>query len=49
MWKYGDFKAFLATLPSDDEAMMEKVVSHVREIHGQDSLADDFSLVKIRF
>jgi len=49
MWKYGDFKAYLSTLPPDDEAMMDKVVNHVREIRGQDSLADDFSLVEIRF
>ncbi len=49
MWKYGDFKAFLATLTPDDEATMDKVVNHVHHLHGEGSLADDFSLVEIRF
>jgi sigma-B regulation protein RsbU (phosphoserine phosphatase) len=49
MWKYGDFKQFLATLPAEDETMMDKVVNHVHQLHGSDSLADDFSLVEITF
>ena len=49
MWKYSDFKEFLASLPLDDETTMDCVLNNIRQLHGSGGLADDFSLVRITF
>jgi phosphoserine phosphatase RsbU/P len=49
MWKYGDFKQYLAALPADAPAAMDRIQEEVYRLRGSRSLADDFSLVQITF
>jgi sigma-B regulation protein RsbU (phosphoserine phosphatase) len=48
MWTFDEFVKFFATLPPD-EAPMDRLLAHVRQMHGSDTLADDFSMVSIAF
>jgi sigma-B regulation protein RsbU (phosphoserine phosphatase) len=48
MWKYDEFVQFMATLP-DDESALDLVLRQARSLHGQETLADDFSLVQVTF
>ncbi|HUR55737.1 MAG TPA: SpoIIE family protein phosphatase [Gemmataceae bacterium] len=48
MWPYADFVARMTTQLSG-ENVMESHLACVRQLHGQDSLADDFSMLDVRF
>jgi phosphoserine phosphatase RsbU/P len=48
-WKHQDFVAFLATLPRENASLGERLLTHVRQRHGSDLLADDFSVLEVRF
>src|SRR5262249_32483549 len=47
MWEYEEFKQFIAGLPADNGSAMDKHLAHVRQLHGSDMLADDFSMLEV--
>jgi sigma-B regulation protein RsbU (phosphoserine phosphatase) len=49
MWKRQEFVDFLCGLPRQDEALSDRLLAQVRQLHGSDLLADDCSLVEVRF
>jgi len=49
MWKHQEFVTFLSTLPRDGASLGERLLAHVRRMHGSDLLADDFSVLEVRF
>jgi sigma-B regulation protein RsbU (phosphoserine phosphatase) len=49
-WTFGEFVDFLAAHgQSSDESVMDRLLAHVRQLHGSDQLDDDFSMVEVRF
>jgi sigma-B regulation protein RsbU (phosphoserine phosphatase) len=48
MWRLEEFVTYVSDLPRDAPAG-ESLLSHVRQLHGSDVLADDFSFVEVRF
>jgi sigma-B regulation protein RsbU (phosphoserine phosphatase) len=48
MWKYKEFVEFVSTLPRE-EPVADQLLAHVRQLHGSDLLADDFSVLEVRF
>jgi sigma-B regulation protein RsbU (phosphoserine phosphatase) len=49
MWKHQQFVQFVNSLSLDDASLGERLLAHVRQIHGSGSLADDFSVLEVRF
>lgn len=49
MWRYDDFKEYLLARPPDDVGLLDQIVDDVRQLHGTDTLADDFSLIRATF
>ncbi len=49
MWTKEEFIDLLASMPSDSEDELSRILSHVRAMHGSESLDDDFSMLKIKF
>jgi sigma-B regulation protein RsbU (phosphoserine phosphatase) len=49
MWKFEEFIAFMQAIPTDDPAPMDKLLAHGRQLYGQDTLNDDFSMVLLTF
>ena len=49
MWKLDQFIEFLCSLPRDEEFLSERLLNHVRRMRGSDLLADDFSVLEVRF
>jgi phosphoserine phosphatase RsbU/P len=49
MWKFDDFVDFVCGLPRDDGTAMDRLLAHVRRLHASEVLADDFSMLEIRF
>jgi sigma-B regulation protein RsbU (phosphoserine phosphatase) len=48
MWKFDDFVTYVAGLPKTGEAM-DQLLAHVRGRCGLEVLADDFSMLEVRF
>jgi sigma-B regulation protein RsbU (phosphoserine phosphatase) len=48
MWDFEEFVEFLGRLPPD-APVVDALLAHVRGLHGSDALADDFSLLEVRF
>jgi sigma-B regulation protein RsbU (phosphoserine phosphatase) len=48
-WRHADFLSYLAGLPRTEASLMDRVLAHVRQLHGSDMLADDFSMMQICF
>jgi sigma-B regulation protein RsbU (phosphoserine phosphatase) len=48
MWKYDEFAPYLAGL-SVDAKPLDQLLAHARQMHGSDTLADDFSIVQVGF
>jgi sigma-B regulation protein RsbU (phosphoserine phosphatase) len=48
MWKFNDFVAYLSELP-EDAGLIDRVLKHVRDLQGSDTLADDFSMLQVTF
>ena len=46
MWPFDEFVKFLCTAPPDGP-VMDRLLSHVQDLHGSDQLGDDFSIVEI--
>jgi phosphoserine phosphatase RsbU/P len=49
VWPFEEFVAYLSALPPDEAAPMDRLLEHVRTLHGAETLEDDFSLVELRF
>lgn len=49
MWKYSEFVDYVAAMPPGPTPMMDRLLEHVRTMHGAPTLADDFSLLEIVF
>jgi sigma-B regulation protein RsbU (phosphoserine phosphatase) len=49
MWKHQQFVQFVDSLPRDDGSLGERLLAHVRQMRGHKSLADDFSVLEVRF
>jgi phosphoserine phosphatase RsbU/P len=48
MWKLDEFVEFVSGLPRE-EPVADRLLTHVRGMHGQDMLVDDFSVLEVRF
>lgn len=46
MWTFREFVEYLTTLPRD-EPIADRLLTHVRELHGLEMLADDFSFLEV--
>jgi sigma-B regulation protein RsbU (phosphoserine phosphatase) len=49
MWKFAEFVDYVAGLPPEGGSAMDRVLDHVRGLHGSGGLADDFSMLEVRF
>jgi phosphoserine phosphatase RsbU/P len=49
MWKHQQFVQYVNALPRGDASLSEQLLAHVRQLHGSESLADDFSVLEVRF
>ena len=49
MWPFKEFVAFVAALPANDKAPMDRLLEHVRKLRGSETLDDDFSMLRLRF
>jgi sigma-B regulation protein RsbU (phosphoserine phosphatase) len=49
MWKFEEFVQYITSLATSDGSIMDRLLEHVRQMHGAESLADDFSMVEIEF
>ena len=47
-WEFDEFLQFMATLPPEVNAM-DHLLAHARQLHGSDTLADDFSILELVF
>jgi len=47
MWKFEEFVDYVGRLPT--AGCLDALLAHVRELHASDVLADDFSLLEVRF
>jgi sigma-B regulation protein RsbU (phosphoserine phosphatase) len=47
-WDFDQFLHFMAATPPDGNAM-ERLLAHTRQLHGSDTLADDFSMLELIF
>jgi phosphoserine phosphatase RsbU/P len=46
MWTFDEFSEYLAAQPMDD-AVMDRLLGHARQLRGEEILADDFSMVQV--
>jgi phosphoserine phosphatase RsbU/P len=49
MWTHQEFVAFAGQLRADGEALGDRLLAHVQQLHGSSVLADDFSILEIQF
>jgi sigma-B regulation protein RsbU (phosphoserine phosphatase) len=49
MWKLQEFVDFVAALPRDGEPLGPRMLAHVRGLRGAELLADDYSVLEVRF
>jgi sigma-B regulation protein RsbU (phosphoserine phosphatase) len=47
MWSLDEFVSFMAALPPDEAAPINRLLEHVRQMHGSPALADDFSMLQL--
>ena len=48
-WAFDDFVNYLAGIRQSDDAAMDRLLHHVRELGGSDQLDDDFSIFEAKF
>lgn len=48
-WEFPDFLKFMCQPVSEGDSILEMLWDHVREIHGEEILDDDFSIVEVCF
>lgn len=49
MWTYEEFVQFMQAIPQDDPAPLDRLLEHVRSLRQSPHLADDCSIVRVRF
>jgi sigma-B regulation protein RsbU (phosphoserine phosphatase) len=49
MWQHREFVELVKGLPPDEPALPDRLLAHVRKLHGNDVLDDDFSILEVRF
>ncbi len=49
MWALSDFLGFMGSFPLEAGPVAERLHQHIQQMHGPGSLADDFSIVDVRF
>ena len=49
MWTHHEFVEFLDSLPHEDELICDRLLAHVKQLHGSEILEDDFSVMEIRW
>jgi sigma-B regulation protein RsbU (phosphoserine phosphatase) len=47
MWSASDFAQYASTLSPNDGPVLDRVLNHVRSMHGSEMLADDFSILEM--
>jgi sigma-B regulation protein RsbU (phosphoserine phosphatase) len=47
MWTFTDFLQFMAESSGSRESVIDRLLSHVRELNQADTLEDDFSVVEL--
>jgi sigma-B regulation protein RsbU (phosphoserine phosphatase) len=47
MWSASDFATYASTLSPGNGSVLDRVLNHVKEMHGSDVLADDFSILEL--
>ena len=47
MWQHAELVDYLSPLAGEDD-LTERLYGHVRQLHGTDTLADDFSILDVR-
>jgi phosphoserine phosphatase RsbU/P len=47
-WAFGEFLSYMATVPKEANCI-DRVLAHVRQLHGSETLADDFSMLEVVF
>jgi len=47
MWSASDFATYASGLSPGDGSVLDRVLGHVKEMHGSDILADDFSILEL--
>jgi phosphoserine phosphatase RsbU/P len=48
MWTYPEFVDFLNAMKVNESSAMDRLLAHVRELHGPGPLGDDFSIIEAR-
>jgi hypothetical protein len=48
MWTHQEFVEFMTPLAAEDD-LMDRLYAHVRKLHGSETLADDFSILDVRW
>jgi len=48
-WEYESFLNFFSEKRKANQNVMDTLIDHVRELHGQSVMEDDFSIVEITF
>src|SRR5262249_36671704 len=49
MWTYREFLAYVSALPRDGASTIDRLLDHVRTMHGGGLLGDDFSMLEVAF
>jgi phosphoserine phosphatase RsbU/P len=49
MWTYEEFVDYMNQEHGRDQAPLDRLLEHVHALHGQPTLADDFSILQVRF
>jgi sigma-B regulation protein RsbU (phosphoserine phosphatase) len=49
MWQAEEYIQYVSGLTPQEGSLLDTILTHVRQLHGKDTLADDFSLVEISF
>lgn len=48
-WTFEEFIEYLGKLSQSDEPVMDRLLEHVRELSGSQSLPDDFTMIEVKF
>jgi sigma-B regulation protein RsbU (phosphoserine phosphatase) len=48
-WQHHEFVEFVTALRREGEALSNRLLAHVQQLHGSNMLADDFSILEIQF
>lgn len=49
LWPYEEFLSYMSQRSGSDVSIMDRLLTHVRLLHGSDILDDDFSFLEIKF